>query len=218
MVISQQKRQKKLARQKAKKRANRKGGVVAVVSQAKQIQQAIQAPVYECCYVKGMFEEGLGVVFLSRKLSNGYVALSGFLVDTWCLGVKDAFFGTNSLSDHEAFMVKSASVYTLEVFHPTCARKAVESAVVYARASGFSPHPDYKIAALLFGDIDASLCPRAFEFGREGRPFYVSGQHDTPAMSAKIVKQLERVHGKGGFHYAVALGGERGLLNDGNLK
>lgn len=204
MAIDQRKRQKKLARQKAKKKASHAiRGIGGSFSLALQVKQALQAPVYECYNIKGMFEGGMGAVILSRQMPNGDVAMSQFLIDVWCLGVKDAFIRVSSLGEYEKFMERSRGQYELENLHPTCARKIVESAVDYAKKFGFPPHSDHKKAAQLFGDIDASLCPTAFVFGKNGQPFYMSGPKDTVSKSRKIVKRLRRICGDDGFHYVV---------------
>jgi hypothetical protein len=54
---------------------------------------------------------------------------------------------------------------------------------------------------LTFGDIDAGACLVSFNFGKGGKPFYINGSNDTPAMQRRIVKQLERRCGPGAYDY-----------------
>lgn len=93
----------------------------------------------------------------------------------------------------------------VNAIHPSCARKLVESAVTWAESIGFSPHKDYKSAKKIFGDIDAATCPREFEFGKDGKPFYVSGPNDSPAFVRKVVNTLERRVGAGNYDYLTLL-------------
>src|SRR5262245_38696707 len=96
---------------------------------------------------------------------------------------------------------------TFRVLHPTCARKLVEGAEAYARDLGFSPHPDYQRARRIFGDLDPTACPTHYTFGKDGKPFFMSGPYDTPARCRKIIDTLTRRCGPEGFHYTVAIGG-----------
>ena len=89
---------------------------------------------------------------------------------------------------------------------PACARKLVEQAADYARSLGFAPHPNYKLGARVFGGINAADCPLRFTFGKDGKPFYFRGPHETEAQAEAIVRQLEKHCGPGNFDYVIALG------------
>ena len=91
----------------------------------------------------------------------------------------------------------------LETIDPACARKLIEGAVEYAQRWNLSPHPDYKVARKIFGEVDAAACLRSFEYGRDGKPFYVAGPNDTPATSRQVISVLENQCGPNGFHYMV---------------
>ncbi len=58
---------------------------------ARQIGDASRAPVGTCVMSERLFDDGIGWVVLARTLPSGQVGASFFLVDAWCLGVKDAF-------------------------------------------------------------------------------------------------------------------------------
>jgi hypothetical protein len=88
--------------------------------------------------------------------------------------------------------------------------KLVTEAVAYARALGFSPHSDYEIAKLLLAGIDPSQSTSHFEFGKEGKPFYFQGPHESPARAAAIAARVEAAGGT-----CVIVG--RGLTEDGEF-
>jgi len=54
--------------------------------------------------------------------------------------------------------------------------------------------------------VQAADCSTHFEYGREGKPFYVSGPHDTPAGIQTILDQLKRRVGEGNYDYLVLAG------------
>ncbi|MFQ5825644.1 MAG: hypothetical protein ACE5JB_16520, partial [bacterium] len=78
-----------------------------------------------------------------------------------------------------------------------------EGAVAYAKDLGFSPHPDYRIANKILGDIDPDVCPMSFEFGKDGKPFFIAGPYDTPKKCKMIMDTLTKRCGQDGFHYMV---------------
>jgi hypothetical protein len=90
----------------------------------------------------------------------------------------------------------------------------VEGAVAYAEDLGFAPNPDYRIAHQIFGNIDKTECECKFEFGFNGKPVYISGPKETPGDIERILKQLERRCGPGGFEFAITEVGIEELEDD----
>jgi len=58
---------------------------------ALQIATASEAPIHEALVPAKLFEVGIGNLFFSRALPDGRIALGSFLLDVFCLGVKNAF-------------------------------------------------------------------------------------------------------------------------------
>ncbi len=102
MGLDQRRRQKKLAKQRARRKAraaaqkpSRQGGPSPSRMMATlEFDLASSAPAYECYVADEIFDrekgQGMGQVIVSR-LSGGMVAAGIFLIDAFCLGVKDAF-------------------------------------------------------------------------------------------------------------------------------
>jgi hypothetical protein len=205
MALDPRKRQKKLQ----KKNAKRKAAVVfkkhrGMSGTARQIASAAHAPIHECLVPRNLFGMGIGNIIVSRQLPGGQLAVAFFLVDVFCLGVKDAFFQVMSVPEY-AYKLQSQEQFGIQRVEPAYARKLVEDAVAYANAIGLSPHPDYLTVQQIFGDIDVEDCAESFEFGQDGKPLYVSGPHDTESKSKRIVNTLTKTCGPDGFHYLVAL-------------
>lgn len=208
MAFDEKRRQKKLAKKAAKRKAKlaslkpwlSTGGGLSPA-------QAAPYPLYECLVPEGLFTLGIGNVILTRSLPNGDFAMAGFLVDVYCLGVKNALYNVVSAQDYAAHLHQfEAHAGRFERVHPSCLRKLVEGAVDYARQLGFAPHPDYAQAAKLFGDIEAAACPVRYAYGKDGKPFYISGPQESPTQSRRIIDTLSRRLGPDGFHFMTALG------------
>ena len=196
MALSSKALQQKRAKKAAKRKDTRKQGSTAPKGMAVEWLAAAHAPIADVYVPESLFETGMGSVWFSRKLEDGRYALSVFLLDTFCLGVKNAMY---AFMEPERYQVQMENFLHIseEAFipqEPAYVRKLVESAIAYARELGLPPHPDYKIAKEIFGDVDASDSDAVFTFGRDGNPFYMPGPGDTPAEQRRVIKQLERLN------------------------
>jgi hypothetical protein len=201
MAINQKTRQKKLARQKKKKK---QGGVSKLYSIANDMAVASHSPIHECLVASNELEmRGMGNVIISRKLPDGRIAASIFLLDIYCLGVKDAFNSLSDISEYDGLTNKIDLYSKLESIHPSCLRKLIEGGIEYAKNIGFPPHKDYKLAKILLGDIDSSVCPMDFEYGKDGKPLFISSENYSATEERVIVNKLMKTCGEGNFHYVV---------------
>ncbi len=201
------KRQKKLEQKKAKRKAAKKDeSRVKSAGLVGQLKDAAQHPLHECWMADTTFEQGMGGVMVSRKTPDGYIAFGVFLLDVYCLGVKDAHCGVVAPYEYSQKFAKHKLPYIPVPIEPAAARKIVESAVAFARSLGFSPHADYNKAKFIFGNINPDDCPDEFEFGQDGKPHFISGPYDGPSRCKQILNTLERTCGHGNYYFT--LGGD----------
>jgi hypothetical protein len=208
MATNPRKRQQKLERRAAKRKEHK--------HQAARRQQALplerlaasaKFPVLHAWVSDNVWNEGMGWVLLSRLLPDGSVAAGVFLLDRYCLGVKDALAEILPRSTYDdKFVRKMRGQFTSQDVTPAAARKLVEDAVAYAADLGFPPHADYHKAKLVFGDIDPRECTEQFEFGKDGKPYFFAGPHDGPERCRQILGILLGKCGPGGFDYVIPLG------------
>jgi hypothetical protein len=205
MPIDPRKRQKQQERRAAKRKSKQHHLVQEKqAGLAARLESAARYPVLHCWVTTDMWTKGLGWVCLSRELPNGTIAYAVFLVDRYCLGVKNAMADVVGRFTYDSRVVrKMRRTFTSEDFAPAAARKLVEQAVEYAGAVGLRPHPDCHKAKLIFGDIDAGNSTEEFEFGKDGRPFFISGPHDTPERCRLILNTLLQKCGVDGFDYLI---------------
>jgi len=209
MTIDEKRRQQKLARKAARRKA-RLASQKTAWSPGSRVSpaQAVNYPIQDCLVPEQLFEVGLGQLILTRSLPSGDLAMAVFLLDVFCLGVKNAFYTVIPAQDYALQLRRiEESGGPLERVHPSCLRKLVEGGVDYARELGFSPHADYAQAARLFGDIEAAACPVRYTYGKDGKPFYISGPNESPAQSRRILNTLSRKLGPEQFHFMTAIGG-----------
>jgi hypothetical protein len=194
MAVDQRRRQKKLekrnAKQKAAKKAiarQRSGGLPSL------LQHAGHAPIVDCKVASELFDSGIGYVILSRRLKGGDIAYVNILLDVWCLGAKDVTVYVSASPDYYTYLDWIEERFEMEDIAPECARKLVEGAIEFAAKYGLAPHPDYRVAKLIFGDIDASQCDHIYEYGKDGKPLYIAGPNDSLARSRQIANTIKAI-------------------------
>ncbi|MEI7997010.1 MAG: hypothetical protein WCH01_19110 [Methylococcaceae bacterium] len=204
MAISEQQRQKKLAKKKQKRGTT----VKTITPSMRKAKPYAGYPVHECLIPDNLFDSGVGELLVTRRIANGDIAMSAFIIDVFCLGIKDAMFTVLPESEYEN-RIKGSMVATgdrsFEKLHQTCAKKLLDGLVDYAKALGFAPHPDYKNANELFGNIDASVCPVKYTYGKKGKPFYMNGPYESSADIERIINTLTKNCGADGFDTVVRL-------------
>jgi hypothetical protein len=145
-------------------------------------------------------ESGLAIVAVARRHKPQRVSVCGYLVDTYCLGVKNAL-GPQVMNDRDLPEFLSTYFSAIQDGRPAVeapldlVRHLVWGAVDYARGLGFEPAPDF---AATTGHLGAWEETSAITFGRDGTPLYVQGPHDNPSAT---IRTLTRSVGEGNFHY-----------------
>ena len=147
-------------------------------------------------------DSGVACVLVAAPDGHSRVSVCGYLVDTWCLGVKNAL-GPKRMSNRELLEFRryyfgqwrsDGIPIPLEL-----AQHLVLGSVAYALRIGFEPHRDFKRASRLLGSWEG---PSAITFGMDGKPHYINGPDDNPE---RVLATLERTVGSGGYHYTVSL-------------
>lgn len=128
------------------------------------------------------------------------VSVCGYLVDAYCLGVKDTVGPTSmSTSALDTFRSRFFGPYGAAGLPAPVelAQQLVFGAVEYARRLGFEPHRDF---ARVSGHLGPPPPALAIEFGNEGQPYYIQGPYDD---AGRILAALESCVGAGNFHFLV---------------
>jgi hypothetical protein len=143
--------------------------------------------------------QGMALVLVARADRNDRRAVCGWLVDTFCLGVKNAI-GPEVMRSRD--VPRFVRTYFTAFPAPALpapielAEELVLGAVEFAALLGFRPHPDFAQTRAHLGNLGDS---RAITFGSEGRPLYVAGPYEDPT---DIMRTLEASVGSDGFAVA----------------
>lgn len=218
-MASSRDRNRKLAARAARRKAvvaTKKQAERLAASPAAKVAAAAMGPVERCLRLPEMFTIGIGHVVLARRLPSGALGCGLFLVDVYCLGVKEVYYKEWSPSEFEEIVEALGSGGGAMVdMDPAAARKLLVEAVAYAAESGIPPAKDYRITSRIFGDIDASASTESFTFGVNGKPLYIQGPKDSPMRIREIMATLNRHRGGDGWDATLAIGND--IVDAGSL-
>ncbi len=191
----------------AKKRNKKKkssGGAPVKLTPQKYIQtRARKLPFYKCFVNEDWEEGGMAVIVVSRQQGGEKLVVGLYLVDTWCLGLKDTHFQFR-MDNYEFDNEFLSHIYTtrglnFEEISTEFAQNLIYGAIEYAEDLGFSPHKDFKLTEYILDPAD-SIEVMDIEFGKDGVPHYTSGPNDNVE---KIMATLIKNVGEGNFHYTI---------------
>jgi len=162
----------------------------------------INAPLFECMVSENLFDLGIGHVVVAKMGRTGILGVGAFLLDVYCLGVKDAFFHVCDETEYrERILSRMTRNQKFVPMEGACARTLIEGAVEYARKLGIPPHKDYRLASKLLLNLNSADCSTEFEYGRDGKPLFVAGPNDGPGKCDRILELLRQKCGPDGYNY-----------------
>lgn len=205
MASMVERRAAKALRRKAAARKRRVASIESSLPLIERVRRSAAGPIHHCMIHDELFEHGLGTLILTREAATGELAMGAFLVDVFCLGIKDVAFQYLDAWELELYIAATARAAPLVPVDPSYARKLLRDVASYAESIGFRPHRDFAAVETLFGDVRAEACDATFRFGLDGKPFYVVGPSES---AAKIRNRLARLHnrlGDGGFDFMIPL-------------
>ncbi|HMF36683.1 MAG TPA: hypothetical protein VKF17_08590 [Isosphaeraceae bacterium] len=189
-------KQKKLAKKKAM-RSEKRARLLQFNSKdpTVRLRRAEKWPVVQALVGAKLWEDGIGYLMIARQEAEGRLVFGVYLVDVYCLGVKNAFWSAGTPGDFQELIKRMEETRTMIPISPACLVKIVEGALEYAQSFGFPPHSDYRHAAMLLEGIDPQACAHEFTFGREGKPFYIQGPNESPAQVSAIMQRIQEAGG-----------------------
>lgn len=146
---------------------------------------------------------GLGLVMVTRSKGYNRFVAATYLIDYWCLGVKDTIPPRNcNDSQYKNFVQLSYSQFPqgYEEISLEQAQALVWGAIGYAKTLGLEPHRDFEQSKAHLGESTSEI---GLKFGRNGKPYYIEGPHDN---TKKIINTLRDSVGDGNFDYLFGMG------------
>jgi len=212
MPRDERKRQKALMKQRSKHKAaaqHKAHQQALTLSSPKAIlRQARSYPLYECLISDNwnkMETSGLVEILVARQQPDGDICFGVYLIDTYCLGLKNTFANTDFspgryINDvrNRIFRAGKPVECPIELAH-----QMIYQSIEYAAQFGFEPEKDFALSQYLLvprGELEE---PYQLTFGKDGKPFFISGPLDNVE---RILRQLDKTAGPGNYHYLAMIG------------
>ena len=189
-----------MAKKKKKKRSQ-----PTMLSPKKYIMNKARSLPFDKCWINENWQRsGIATLLVSRLQPSGKVIVAGYLIDIFCLGVKDALTRFSiSNEEFKEFINRfcKRTDTSPQQCSPLFAQNLVYGAVEYAEDLGFQPHKDYNFASYILDPAD-EIEYMDIEFGKNGRPFLMRGPFDDFPKNIGI---LNRSVGEGNYGFMTHL-------------
>ncbi len=160
---------------------------------------------YHECYINAEYKErGLAQILISKKQASGKYAYAIFLLDVYCLGLKNCMYNFN-FDDFEYEQMKD-KLFSSEGFmllDIVAAHNLIYGTIDAAEEIGFKPHKDFAITEHILNPdlIDDGIDD--IELEKDGKILYISGPYDNVD---RILQTLYRTVGEGNFDFMDGFG------------
>jgi hypothetical protein len=162
------------------------------------LEKARESPILGCWVMEGWQESGLTPVVVARQHSEEEIIYASFLVDFYCLGIKNAIWKSEITLKQFHRQLPRLCSDAPEKCEPGLAHELIYGAIEFARKYGFDPHTDFQKASLVLDPPDAHPRKYQLKFGIEGKPLFVAGPYDDVRA---ILAKLEQTAGPGNYDY-----------------
>ena len=181
----------------AKKKQKKQQGQ-QFLSPEQYIKQKARTLEIGSCYVSDDIERaGEGHVIVSRKHTGGRVSMAVYLVDIWCVGVKDTFFRLR-LEDYEfKDMIDTYRLGLRECSYDE-AHNWIYGAIAFAEEAGIEPDKSFKITQYMLEEDDENIPLIEYKYGKDGKHTLVTHTH---LEASQYLPLVEKNLGEGNFDY-----------------
>lgn len=119
-------------------------------------------------------EEGMAHVIVTRVRPSGNLVMAAFLVDTFCLGVKDAGYHENMVpSDFEGYLNNYKRGMGLEEISYNEAHNIIYGAMAFAEEGGIKPVKEFDPAGYILEEDTDDIPLIEYDFGKNGKHFLI---------------------------------------------
>lgn len=165
-----------------------------------RVRHAREYPIHECWISRSWKEQGIANIILSRKQPDGDIVFGVYLVDIFCLGLKNTFCNANFTQFRYENELRDPAIDSQDMIecHVSLALEIIYGSIDYATELGFSPQKDFKLSKYILEDRDSVEITGKVKFGKDGKPFYVAGPDDD---IEKIMRTLRNNVVEDNFHF-----------------
>lgn len=187
----------------AKNKKKKQGGQQQVFSPLRFIRERMRTVKIAQCYMtsEDNWGEGEGYVIVIREHTGGKKSFAAYLVDRWCVGVKDSFFNVRVDDDQVEGMLSRLSRFgTLDVVSYEQAHNMVWGAVAFAEEAGIKPCKDFALTQYYLEEDTDDVPLIEYDYGVDGKYYLVATNN---LELSKYLQPMRKNLAEGDYVYVV---------------
>lgn len=138
------------------------------------------------CYMTDLNEYGLGHIIVTRNHTGGKVSMAEYLVDIYCLGVKDSFYRLR-MDDYEVEDIVR-QIDAMECPYNE-AHNWIYGAIAFAEEAGIEPDKSFNLTQYMLEEDTDDIPLMEFEYGKEGKHLLVAHNRQEANRYLPLLKQ-----------------------------
>lgn len=139
------------------------------------MQKGRSLPIDSCWILEDWQDVGETTVLIARRHASGKYTIGLYLVDTFCLGLKDTFYKFNVSSQEYDDLLDQISIggNYIQVSYNE-AHNLIFGAIAFAEEAGIKPSPEFALTQYLLEEDTEDVPLIEYEFGKNGKHFLVA--------------------------------------------
>ena len=204
----------------AKKNNKKKqtGGGQQFLSHDQFVRQRMRSLPIGKCYISDTLlnDGGMCHVVVTRQHTGGRVSMALFMVDQFCVGVKESFYRLR-LEPYELDEMLDASgeAFSFRECSYDEAHNRIYGAIAFAEEGGIKPDNSFLLTQYFLEDDTNDVPLIEFEYGKNGKHFLVC---DSQLEASKYLPALRKTLGDDGFTYVIGYENIDDNLNDDKME
>ena len=145
------------------------------------------------CFINENHDEfGLAHIVVTRLHKGGRKTIGSYMVDTYCLGVKDAFYRVRMEDyEYENYINALEKEFPLKKISYNEAHNLIYGAIEFAYEAGIAPCKDFALAKYILEEDTEAIPLIEYEYGKDGKHLLVVRSREEadrylPALSANL--------------------------------
>ena len=184
-----------MAKKKQKKQQTRQ----QFLSPEQYMKQRARSLEIGACYVSDdMTECGEGHVIVTRRHTGGRISMAMYLVDIYCLGVKDSFFRLRLEEDELDEMLDMGSGVHECSYEE--AHNWVYGAIAWAEEAGIEPDKSFAVTKYMLKEDTDDVPLIEYEFGMHGKHLLMANNN---LEASRYLPLLKKNLGEGNFTFTI---------------
>lgn len=163
------------------------------LSPAKYIQLKGRSLPIASCHINSDWQEaGMANIIVVRKHQSGNFTIGHYLVDTFCLGVKDTIYQFSITVEELERLTDQMPFCTAISYNEV--HNIIYGALDFAQEeAGIAPHSYFELTQYLLEEDTDEIPLIEYEFGKDGKPFLAV---QTRLEASKYLSKLQQRYGK----------------------